>query len=129
MFANTQAGGTSTAFPDTCLTPPDGSPIPYSNTASGATGVPAVYHIMFSCAPAHNLSTTVPTTNGDESGTYTGAASGTVMGPSRHTTGSFTVLVGGMPVTKMTSASMQNSTNAVGTAVAPAQVKVLMLSA
>jgi hypothetical protein len=70
----------------------------------------------------------VPLTNGDNAGVATGVASGTVMGPSRHLTGAFTHLVGGMPVTRMTSMSLQNSTNAPGCRLAPSQVKVLVLA-
>jgi hypothetical protein len=131
MFANTQMGGTDTAFPDVCLTPtPAGvpAPVPYPNVAAGPMGVPAVYNVMFGCAPAHNLSTVIPLTNGDNAGLAAGVASATVMGPSRHTTGALTVLVGGMPATRVTSMTMQNSTNAIGARVVPSQTKVLLLA-
>jgi hypothetical protein len=90
--------------------------------------VPTVYNVLFMCAPAHNMGTSIPMTNGDNAGVATGVASGIVMGPSRHLTGSFTTLVGGMPVTRTTSASLQNSTNCPGVRVAPSQVKVLVLA-
>jgi hypothetical protein len=67
-------------------------------------------------------------TNGDNAGVGTGVASGTVMGPSRHTTAAFTVLVDGMPATRLTSTTMQNSTNAVGARLVPSQTKVLVLA-
>lgn len=129
MFANTQMMGTDMAFPDVCLTPtPVPTPIPYPNIAMGPMGVPAAYNILFMAAPAHNMSTTVPLTNGDNAGVALGVASGLVMGPSRHLTASFTALVGGMPATRLTSMSLQNNTNAPGARIVPSQVKVLILS-
>jgi hypothetical protein len=84
--------------------------------------------VLTMCAPTHNLRTVIPQSNGDNAGVATGVASGTVMGPCRHITGAFTVLVGGMPLTRMTSVSMQNSTNIVGMRVAPSQPTVLVLA-
>jgi hypothetical protein len=130
MFANTQMGGMDNGFPDVCLTPsPAGPvPVPYPNIANGPMGVPAAYKVLFMAAPAHNMSTQVPLSNGDNAGVSTGVASGMVMGPSKHLTASFTVLVGGMPATKLTSTSLQNSTNCPGVRVAPSQTKVLLLA-
>jgi hypothetical protein len=132
MFANTQGGGQDTGFPDVCLTPAPPAPpvpIPYPNTASGAMGVPAVYNVLFSCAPAHNMGTSVPLTNGDNVGVGTGVASGTVMGPARPITAAFTVLVGGKPVTRLSSSSIGNSTNCpTCVRIAPSQTKVLILA-
>jgi hypothetical protein len=130
MFANSQGGGMDTGFPDVCLTPtPAGPvPVPYPNIATGSMGVPAAYNVLFMCTPAHNMSTTVPLTNGDNAGVNTGVASGMVMGPSRNVTAAYTVLVGGMPGTRLTSASLQNSTNCPGARLAPSQVKVLILA-
>lgn len=130
MFANTQMMGLDTGFPDVCLTPsPAGPvPVPYPNVATGPMGVPAAYNVLFMYAPAHNMSTSVPMTNGDNAGVATGVASGMVMGPSRHLTASFTTLVGGAPATRVTSSSLQNSTNCPGVRVAPSQVKVLLLA-
>lgn len=130
MFANTQMMGMDTGFPDVCLTPtPAGPvPIPYPNIAMGPMGVPAAYNVLFMMAPAHNLSTTIPMTNGDNPGVAMGVASGMVMGPSRPLTGAFTVLVGGIPATRLTSMNLQNSTNCPGVRVVPSQVKVLLLA-
>ena len=130
MFANTQMGGMDTGFPDVCLTPsPAGPvPVPYPNVANGPMGVPAAYKVLMMCAPAHNMSTQIPLSNGDNAGVATGVASGMVMGPARHLTASFTVLVSGMPATKMTSVSLQNSTNCPGARLAPSQTKVLLLA-
>jgi hypothetical protein len=129
MFANTQMMGIDLGFPDVCLTPmPAPVPIPYPNIAAGPMGVPAVYNVLFMCAPAHNMATTVVMTNGDNPGVALGVASGMVMGPSRHLTGSFTFLVGGMPATRVTSVALQNSTNCPGIRAVPSQVKVLVLA-
>jgi hypothetical protein len=130
MFGNTQMMGMDLGFPDVCLTPagPAVVPIPYPNIALGPMGVPAAYNILFMCAPAHNLATTVVMTNGDNAGLATGVASGTVMGPSRHLTAAFTVLVDGMPATRLTSMALQNSTNCPGVRLVPSQVKVLLLA-
>jgi hypothetical protein len=130
MFANTQMMGMDMGVPDVCLTPagPAVVPIPYPNIAMGPMGVPACYTILFECAPAHNMSTVIPLTNGDNAGVAMGVASGTVMGPSRHLMGAFTVLLQGMPATRLTSLSLQNSTNCPGARIVPSQTTVLILA-
>lgn len=131
MFANTQLGGLDTGIPDVCLTPAAAGipvPIPYPNLANGPMGVPAAYTVLISGAPAHNLGTSVPLTNGDNAGVNMGVASGVVMGPSRHLTGSFSCLIGGMPASRMTSVSLQNSTNCPGARMVPSQVSVLIVA-
>jgi hypothetical protein len=131
MFINTQMGGVNMGFPDVCLTPappaPAPVPIPYPNIAAGPMGVAACYTVLTTCAPTHNMATSIPLSNGDNAGLATGVASGTVMGPCRHVTGSFTVLIGGMPVTKMTSISIQNNTNCPGIRAVPSQPTVISL--
>src|SRR5512135_651568 len=130
MFANTQMMGQDMGFPDVCNTPtPAGPvPIPYPNIAMGPTAIPNVPTVMFMGTPAHNLATTIPMTNGDNAGVALGVASGLVMGPARHTTGAFTVLIKGMPATRLTSMSMQNNTNCPGCRIVPSQTKVLLLA-
>ena len=128
MFANTQMMGIDMGFPDVCLTPPVPVPVPYPNIAAGPMGVPAVYNVLFMCAPVHNMGTSIVMTNGDNAGVATGVASGSVMGPSRHLTGAFTCLVGGLPATRVTSVALQNRTNCPGVRLVPSQVKVLILS-
>ena len=130
MFANCQMMGMDTGFPDVCLTPsPAGPvPIPYPNIAMGPTAIPNVPNVLFMGMPAHNMGTTVPLTNGDNAGVATGVASGTVMGPSRHLTAAFTVLVKGMPATRLTSMALQNNTHCPGARVVPSQTKVLLLA-
>jgi hypothetical protein len=130
MFANTQMMGMDMGFPDVCLTPagPVVVPVPYPNIAMGPTAIPNQTTVMIMAMPAHNLGTTTPLTNGDNAGVGTGVASGTVMGPSRHLTGSFTVLFEGMPATRLTSMSLQNSTNTPGARLVPSQPVVLLLA-
>lgn len=132
MFANTQMGGTDAAFPDVCLTPappaPAPVPIPYPNVGAGPMGAPPVAKVLFMCAPAHNMSTIVGQTNGDNAGINLGVASATVMGPDRHVTAAFSVLLTGMPATRLTSVTAQNSTNIPGARIVPSQTKVLLLA-
>ena len=130
MFANTQMMGMDMGFPDVCLTPtPAGPvPIPYPNTAMGNMAIPNNPNILFMGMPAHNMATTIPMTNGDNAGVALGVASGTVMGPSRHLTGAFTVLLNGAPATRLTSMSLQNSTNCPGVRTVPSQTLVLLLA-
>ncbi|KMJ45100.1 DUF4150 domain-containing protein [Xenorhabdus khoisanae] len=129
MYANTQAGGTDTAtIPDVCLTPfPPFPPMPmtYPNFAQGTSGICfSTINILFMGSPAHNMSTTIVMTNGDNPGVNLGVASGTVMGPSRHTLGATSVLIKGSPATRLSSMTMQNSTNTIGSRSMPSQVKV-----
>ncbi len=133
MFANTQLGGMNAGFPDVCLTPappaPAPIPIPYPNVAMGPMGVPAAYNILFMCAPAHNMATTIPLSNGDNPGIATGAISHTVMGPSRNITAAFTVLVDGLPATRLTSVALNNTLNCpLAARVTPSQTKVMLLA-
>lgn len=130
MFANCQMMGMDMGFPDVCLTPsPAGPvPIPYPNIAMGPMAVPNCPTILIMGMPVHNLGTTIPMTNGDNAGVATGVASGTVMGPSRHLTGAFTVLYMGMPASRLTSMALQNSTNCPGARIVPSQTLVLMLA-
>lgn len=129
MFANTQMMGLDLGFPDVCLTPtPAPVPIPYPNIALGPTAIPSQLKVLFMCMPAHNMATTIPLTNGDNPGINMGVASGTVMGPARHLTASFTTLIVGIPATRLTSVALQNSTNCPGMRIVPSQIKVLLLA-
>lgn len=129
MFANTQMGGVDMGAPDVCLTPsPAPVPVPYPNVAAGPMSTAPVYNVLILGAPIHNLSTSVPLTNGDNAGVSMGVASGTVMGPSRHLTAAFTILMGGAPATRLSSASLQNSTNCPGARIVPSQTKVVLLA-
>jgi hypothetical protein len=137
MFANCQMGGMNMGMPDVCLTPipspagPIPTPIPYPNISLGPTAIPptACLKVLLMAGPAHNLMTTVPMSMGDNAGLMMGVMSGMVMGPTRHMLGSFGVLYGGMPATKMTSMTGQNgmSLNIPGVTLVPAQFKTLLM--
>jgi Domain of unknown function (DUF4150) len=129
MFFNSQMMGMDMGFPDVCLTPvPAPVPIPYPNIAMGPMALGFVPTVLVNCMPAHNMGTSIPMTNGDNAGVSMGVASGTVMGPQRHLTAAFTVLVNGMPATRMTSMSLANSTNCPGVRIVPSQPLVMMLA-
>ncbi len=130
MFANTQMGGMAMAFPDVCKTPagPVIVPIPYPNIAMGPMGVPPLPTILFGGAPAHNLMTEIPLTQGDDAGVAGGVVSSEVMGSSKCMDGANTVLVGGAPATRLTSPTLQNGINAPGACLVPSQVTVLLLA-
>ncbi|MEZ4300776.1 MAG: DUF4150 domain-containing protein [Polyangiaceae bacterium] len=129
MLAKTTAGGMCMAFPDVCLTPtPAPVPIPYPNMTFHPMSVLFVPNVLVTCAPAHNMLTMAPLSVGDNTGVALGVASGMVMGPQRNLTGAFTVIVGCAPMTRLTSLSLQNSTNTVGAAIVPSVTTVLVLS-
>jgi hypothetical protein len=131
MFANTQMMGMGMAFPDVCLTPappaPSPIPIPYPNIAMLPTFVGFIPSVLILCAPVHTLATTAPMSNGDNPGVAMGVASGTVMGPCRYTLGANTCLCFGMPMTRLTSMTLQNSTNIPGAQIVPSQPLVMIL--
>lgn len=75
------------------------------------------------------MATVYPLSAGDEPGLLLGLVSQTIKLVGRHTTGAFTVILCGLPATRMTSASMQNVVNAPpGARITPSQVKVLLLA-
>ncbi len=129
MFGNAQMGGVNIGFPDVCLTPPTSLPIPYPNISFGPLGFPPAWNVFWMGTPAHNLMTQPAMSVGDQPGVMLGVASHTVMGPSRPVLGAFTMLVDGMPATRMTSMYLMNTMNAPGITVVPAQVKVVILKA
>lgn len=126
-FSNTQAGGSDVGFPDLLMTPPAMVPVPYSNTAQGAQGVHPASNVFIQGMPAHNMSTKVPLSDGNNAG-VAGVSSGTVAGAARPVTGANTVLFDGNPATRLTSMSQQNSGNVTGVRVTPSQTKVLLLA-
>src|SRR5580700_3026920 len=132
MLAKSSAGGMCIAFPDVCLTPappaPAPLPIPYPNIGVEPTDTGFVPNVLITCTPAHNMGTMPIMTNGDNAGVATGVASGTVMGPARTVVAAFTVLVGGMPLARLTSITVQNNTNAPGAKVVPSATNVLVLA-
>ena len=123
--------GMDFAFPDVCMTPAVVPvPIPYPNIALSSTAIPNVTHIFILGMPAHNLMTTGTISQGDMAGVNGGVVSGMVAGPSRHLMGSSKYFISSAPATRMLDPSAQNgmAPNAMGTALAPSQTKMLCLS-
>lgn len=127
MFANSSAGGANSAR-SVNLTPPVGVPVPYPNRAERASAIPNVSNVLTGGGPTHNLATIIPTSSGDSAGAMGGVASGTVSRASVNQLGAETVLLGGMPATRMTDVTQQNSGNTTGTGVSPSQTLVLILA-
>ncbi|MFC3229501.1 DUF4150 domain-containing protein [Marinibaculum pumilum] len=130
MFNNTSMSGMSFAFPDTCLTPTPAGPVPvtYPNTAMEPLNVPFEPTIFYGCGPAHTVTGRTPTTLGDQAGVSGGVASGTMSGPESTTVPSMTVFANGQPIDKMTSVTMNNSTNMIGAKLVPSQAVNLTLT-
>ena len=136
MFVNTQMMGLNMAMPDVCLTPipspagPIPTPMPYPNIALPMTAIPSQFKVLVLAMPAHNLMTIAPMSNGDNAGLMMNPMSGMVMGPCKHLMGSFKVMYGGLPVTKMLNPTGQNgvSPGAFGMSMVPSQIKVMVLT-
>ncbi|MEW6256042.1 MAG: DUF4150 domain-containing protein [Pseudomonadota bacterium] len=133
MFVTSQgpAPAMDMAFPDVCKTPagPAVVPIPYPNIALSNTAIPSQVKLLLCAMPAHNLSTQIPLSNGDNAGVLMGVASNLVMGPKSAAMGSTNFFVGGAPAIKLTSPSKQNgsSPNVPGMTMTPSQVKMMSL--
>ncbi|WP_082716328.1 MULTISPECIES: PAAR-like domain-containing protein [Burkholderia] len=127
VMVNSSAGGDNIAT-SVNLTPPAGTPVAYSNTARRASAIPNVSNIYVGGGPIHNAATTIPGSSGDGGGAMGGVASGTVSGASRNPQGATKTLVAGMPTTRMTDPTRQNTGNAVGSGSSPSQTRVLNLS-
>lgn len=123
MFANTQLGGLDFADLDVCLP----GPLPFGNTGLGMLAINPAWTVLFMCLPAHHILTITPLTFGDEAGFLGGVISHTIMGPSLPLTACFSVLVWGLPATRMTGLTMQNLINAGGIRLVPSQFQVLLL--
>ncbi|HTJ80876.1 MAG TPA: DUF4150 domain-containing protein [Polyangiaceae bacterium] len=126
MFGNSQMGGVNIGFPDICKTPPM-IPIPYPNISFGPTGFPPAFKIFWMCTPSHNIMTMPMFSVGDTPGILLGLVSQTVMAPTRHVIGAFTMLLMGLPATRMTTINIQNVLNCPGMTLVPSQIKVIIL--
>jgi hypothetical protein len=132
MFTNTNMGALSLGFPDVCIVPvgPAPVPTPFPNLAVSATAVPSQFNVLIECMPAHNIATINPISNGDEAGVLLGVVSHMIIGPQRYMLGSFSVFVGGPPVTRLLDPTTHNGLlpNTVGLSLTPAQVTVMVMS-
>lgn len=124
MFANTNLGVMSLAFPDVCLTP---IPIPEVNIDFSITNVPTVFNVLYGGGLAENLITISTLSTADVGA---GVVSGMCMGPKRSLLGSFKLLVGAIFASRMTSINGQNGLlpNCVGICLIPVQFRVVLLS-
>ena len=127
MFANSSGPlpAIGFAFPDVLITPALGIPVPFPNFSLCYTAIPTVPNVFYMCMPAHNLLTRRAITL---DGIGLGVASGTDMGPGSDIIGSFNYFVDCAPSTKMIMPTIQNSTNAPGIGISPAQVVLLTLT-
>lgn len=132
MFLNCQMSGTNISFPDVCKTPappaPSPIPIPYPNISMQMMGAPPVPTLLIGGAPAHNMKTKVPLSNGDNAGVAGGIKSSKFMGPTKMKKGSSCIKIKGKPATKALMPTSHNSDNIVGVTVVPSQFKVLALT-
>ncbi|MDE1183225.1 DUF4150 domain-containing protein [Paraburkholderia sp.] len=126
VMVNSSAAGCNDAV-SVNKTPPVGVPVPYDNNAQRPLAIPNVSNVLVAAAPAHNLATIIPVTTGDAPGSMGGVVSGTVSSLSRNINGANTVLLHGMPTTRMTDPTQQNATNAIGTG-SPSQTHILNLA-
>ncbi|MFM0305978.1 DUF4150 domain-containing protein [Paraburkholderia sediminicola] len=134
MFQNTSGGGMAFAFPDVCKTPaPTGFvPLPYPNLATGTQADPetVALNVLVCGMPALNMASVIAISEGNEAGTGGGVISGEIMGQATFLTGSVKVMIGGVPTTRLTSATAQNGAfpNTEGVVLVPSQTVVLVLS-
>lgn len=131
--AATNAGGSGTAFPDTCNTPsPSGTvPTPYPNNAmlTDAMANTCSMKVMIGNMKVLHQMSQISRTSGDEAGSAGGVVSGMIMGQAEFKNGSTKVMVEGQSVVHLTCMTGQNGMNAnmpAGTIVAPSQEKVLV---
>lgn len=133
VFANSQgpAPAINMAFPDVCITPygPATIPTPYPNISMSMMAIPTQFTVLTLAMPAHNMTTQVAMSNGDNPGVLLNPVSGMFMGPTRHLLGSFKTFYKGLPATRMLSMSGQNgiSPGAVGACISPSQFKLMLL--
>ena len=132
MFAVTIEDGLCMAFPDVCNTPapplPNPVPIPYPNLAMPMMGDPPTVVVMVVGAPALNVASLIPMTEGDEPGLEMGLVTGEIMGEAEFVSSSLTVSFEGCPAVRLGDATTQNSDNAVGAVLMPSQCIVMVMS-
>lgn len=133
MFVTSQGPdpATDSAFPDVCKTPagPIVVPTPYPNIALSNMAEPSQTKVLILGMPAHNLTTQIPLSNGDDAGVEMGMISEMIMGPKLPAMGSENLFLGGAPAIKMTSPSKQNGMcpNAEGTTLSPSQTILMAM--
>ena len=116
-IATKTAGGICFAFPDVCLTPTPGGPvpIPYPNTGDLGQAVKVSTSVTIGGKPVILADSEIPTTTGDEPGSVGGVSSGMIKGKVTFVTFSTKVKVEGKGVVRLGDTTQQNNGNAVGT--------------
>lgn len=134
MFMSSMgASGMCMAMPDVCNTPtPAGPvPVPYPNMGQTSMSLPSnnSVKVLADMMPTCTIMSQIPLSQGDNAGVAMGVASGLVMGPVKYNMGSTKVLLEGKPATRLANPTGHNgmSPNAVGTMIAPSQVKVMVM--
>jgi carboxyl-terminal processing protease len=117
LTPSTADSGQAIGTPDVCNTP-DGSggstPTPYTNTATNAQATGASQVVKISMMAALNIGSSIPSSSGDEAGTYS-----STMGKTSYTTGDPVVYIDGMQAVTLTTPTSQNGSNCVGSVLVP----------
>lgn len=123
----TNGAGTATnGAPDSCKTPPYGTPAAYPNVGDLTQSVGFSTKVLFFAKPALMLTSQMPMSAGDESGSTGGVVSGVVKGPVQFSQGSTKVFVEGKACEMLTAATRHNQANTVGQVSVLSQEKVLV---
>lgn len=132
----TSGGGMSmTSGPtDVCKVPaPPAPPIPtpFPNMAQHAMCNPSTCNpkVFIENFPVLVVGSEIPLSNGDEPGVAGGVVSSKFIGACKPVMGSIKVMIGGKPVVRLTSMTMQNAmpANTVGQVMVPGQFRVMVI--
>ncbi len=104
--ASNKGVGENIGFPDVCLTPPLGVPVPYPNIAMNAMAAPFAATVMVSGMNALNLASMIPMTMGDQAGSMS-----PIMGPGRYTMGNPVVSIEALPAINLLCPTTGNNMN------------------
>jgi hypothetical protein len=132
---STNMAGDCFVFPDVCLTPSPGGPvpIPYPNTAMLVQGNIGTFSskVKVLNMNAATVKSEIMMSSGDEPGVVGGTTSGVFKGPAKFTKGSSKVFVEGASVVHHTSLIAQNGVSngniPPGVQVSPSQMKVTVM--
>lgn len=127
MFpAASMEGGAAVSEPDVCLTTAYLIPIPYVDTGVLNITTGAAPNVFVRMMPVVLLPSIIPTSTGDEPGTFGGVVSGTTKGQVAFTQASSKVFAAGSPVVYLGCTTVQNSANTTGVVSAVTQTVVLV---
>lgn len=129
-YVATKAGGSCIAFPDVCLVPSSGGPVPtpFTNVADLAEAQNTVSDVRIENADVLVETSLLPTSRGAEAGTLGGVVSGRYCGPIRFATASAKLIVKGKRAILLGAVTTHNADNAVGQLVTVAQAKTQVSS-